>query len=129
MMKKIIPLLLLLVSTSIFAEWTNMGGNEDTTLYIDFQSMHKEGHIIDLWNMIDNKTTQVSGNYNYLSEKNHFEYDCEKETLRILDGSYYADHMGKGDTVFEQLNLKENPEKITVGAMTEVLWKIACGKK
>ena len=36
--------------------------------------------------------------------------------------------MGKGDTVFEQLNLKENP-KITVGAMTEVLWKIACDKK
>ena len=54
-MKKIIPLLPLLVSTSIFAEWTSMGGNEDTTLYIDFQSMHKEGHIIDLWNMIVRK--------------------------------------------------------------------------
>jgi hypothetical protein len=37
--------------------------------------------------------------------------------------------MGKGDTVFEQLNLKEKPEKITTGTMTEVLWKIACDKK
>jgi hypothetical protein len=128
-MKKIIFLLLLIFSTYIFAEWTIQGGNDDTTLYIDFQSMRKEGQIIDLWNMIDNKTIQVNGDYKYLSEKNHFEYDCEKETLRILDGSFYADHIGKGDTVFEQLNLKEKPEKITTGTMTEVLWKIACDKK
>ena len=41
MMKKIIPVLLLLVSTSIFAEWTSMGGNEVNN---DFLINNHEGH-------------------------------------------------------------------------------------
>ena len=35
-MKKLMLVLLLLISTNVFAEWTKVGNNEDADYYMDF---------------------------------------------------------------------------------------------
>ena len=49
-MKKLVVLLLLMVSTSVFAEWTPVDGSKDgdMTFYIDFETIKSKGNKVEL---------------------------------------------------------------------------------
>ena len=58
-MKKLIPMLLLVgVSTNVFAEWTWVGTNSNggITAYVDFATIHKKGNKVKVWDIFDYKT-------------------------------------------------------------------------
>ena len=49
-MKKVLVLLLLMVSTSVFAEWTKIGDSDDGDMnaYVDFVTIKSKGNKVEL---------------------------------------------------------------------------------
>ena len=130
-MKKILVLLLLIVSTSVFAEWTEVGGNNAAgqTSYIDLGTIKRKGHKVKVWSLNDYKTVQESEGSRYLSSMSRYEYDCEEETIRLLDFLWYSGNMKQGEIVVSSSNIKMEARSVTPGSIDETFFKIACGKK
>ena len=128
-MNKILILLLLMVSTSVFAEWTRVteSADGDMTTYIDYGTIKKKGHKVKVWNLFDYKTVRIgAANERYLSSVTRFEYDCKKEMVRQLDVHWYS---RQGEIVRSITNIKDETESVMPGSMIETLFKIACSKK
>ena len=136
-MKKVLVLLLLMVSTSVFAEWTPVDGSKDgdMTVYIDFGTIKRKGNKVKMWKLYDFKTVKklavkkLGENDRYLSGVFYTEYDCEEETGRMLDLYLYSGNMRQGDIVYSHKNIKEEAESIIPQSIEESLFKIACDKK
>ena len=131
-MKKILILLLLMVSTSVFAEWTRVGSDGEITVFVDLQTIRKVGSKVKMWTLMDFKTVQQVSTLDtttYLSGANHKEYDCEEETTRFLDIHRYSENIASGHIVYSQTNMKDEPESVIPGTLPEQLLRIACGKK
>ena len=133
-MKKLLILLLLLVSTNVFAEWTRVteSADGDITAYIDYGTIKKKGNKVKMWDLLDIKTVKETAGKRYLSSLSRNEYDCEEETKLMLDFYWYSGNMGnmrQGEIVYSHKNMKEEAESILPGSIEETLFKIACGKK
>jgi hypothetical protein len=129
-MKKPTILLLLMVSTSVFAEWKWVGeSSAGFTAYVDIQSIRKKGNIVEMWDLYDYKTLQT--NYNgskYFSSIHLQEYDCEEDTTRGLRSIDFSANMRGGNVVY----MTEYPEPTlsqnSPGSLGAEIWKFACGK-
>jgi len=133
-MKKIVVLLLLMVSTNVMAEWTNIGDSDsgEATVYVDIGAIKKKGHKVKMLKLLDYKAVQKLGNDTYLSQITHSEYDCEEETSRMLDVFMYSENMRQGKIVNSLSNIKNDGisiSSIIPGTIQEALFKIACSKK
>ena len=131
-MKKILILLLLMVSTSVFSEWTRVGSDGEISVFVDFQTIRKVGSKVKMWTLMDFKTVQQVSTLDtttYLSGANHKEYDCEEETTRFLDIHRYSENIASGHIVYSQTNMKDEPESVIPGTLPEQLLRIACDKK
>ena len=130
-MKKVLVLLLLMVSTNVFAEWTAVSVSSDNnqTNYVDVGTIKKKGNKVKMWTMYDYKTVKMIENDSFLSQVFHYEYDCENETIKQLDFIWYSGNMKSGDVVYSQRNMNIEPISVTPESINEHLFKIACGKK
>ena len=132
-MKKVLVLLLLMVSTSVFAEWTRVGSSDDgMTSYADSETIKRKGSKVKMWRLFDFKTIQkgLGGeSERHLSSVSRDEYDCEGETERQLDIHWYSSNMGQGEIVWSLTNIKNEAESILPESIGETLFKIACCKK
>ena len=130
-MKKLIPILLLMVSTSVFAKWTEVDGSDDRdqTAYADFGTIKRKGHKVKMWRLHDFKTVHEVAGDRYLSQLERDEYDCEEETTRILDLNFYSGNMRQGGIVASSSNIKDEGYSVTPESVGETFFKIACGKK
>ena len=57
-MIKLLLFLLLMVSTNVFAEWTEVGSNDEMNVYNDFSSVKKQANKTKMWSMFDFKTVK-----------------------------------------------------------------------
>ena len=130
-MKKLVVLLLLMVSTSVFAEWTEIGSKDVMTVYVDYGSIKKKGHKVKMWRLYDFKTVQIfaEDNTRYLSDMRRYEYDCEEERHQQLDIYWYSGNMRSGDIVYSSNNIKDEAISILPESIGETLFNIACSKK
>ena len=129
-MKKLTLLLLLMVSTSVLAEWTTVGGGTDLISYIDFGTIKRKDNKVKMWSLIDLKTVhEFSGGERYLSGMMRSEYDCEEETMRMLDVYYYSENMREGEVVVSNTNITNEATSVRPDSIEETFFKIACDKK
>ena len=130
-MRRLTLLLLLLISTSVLAEWTRVVDNSDgdMTIYIDYRTIKKKNNKVRMWWLFDYKTIRKVKNYRYLSQISRMEYDCEEEILRGMDMYWYSKNMRKGEIIYSYENIKHEPKSIIPESINETLFKIACGKK
>ena len=128
-MKKLTLLLLLMVSTNVFAEWAEVGSNDEMNVYNDFSSIKKQVNKTKMWSMFDFKTVKTIENDSFLSQVFHYEYDCINETIKQLDFIWYSGNMKSGDVVYSQRNMNIEPISVTPESINEHLFKIACDKK
>jgi hypothetical protein len=140
-MKKIVVLLLLMVSANVFAEWTFIGNDDEGTVssYVDLKSTRKKGKRVKMWDLMDWKKIQGIVNQgnpfgedrstSYLSSVVYRLYDCEEETSSIIEAINYSGQMGSGTFVGE--SFPNGAERIPVAPRTlsEGLLRIACDKK
>ena len=128
-MKKVLVLLLLMVSTSVFAEWTKIGENGSLNAYVDFGSIRKSGNKIEMLKLGDFKAVQQTKDNRYLSTVSIDEYDCEEKKSRLLNFYWYSGNMGEGEVVYSQSNIKEEYHSIITDTFAEIFFKAACRKK
>jgi len=100
MRKAILMMLLAGVSSSAAAEWIAVGSGEPSTLYADPSTIRKAGDRVQMLDLLDFKTAQVTEGYRYMSSKTLSEYDCKEERTRILYFTLHSENMGRGEAVF-----------------------------
>ena len=131
-MKKLLVLLLLMISTTVFAEWIEVGGSIDggVTTYADPGTIKRKGHKVVMWDLSDYKTVKEVVGKRSLSLITRAEYDCEEETIRTLDFYYYSGNMRRwGETVASDTNIEMEAHTIIPESMNKSLLNIACSKK
>jgi hypothetical protein len=130
MMKRLTILMLLMVSTPLFAEWTAVGGSTDQTAYVDLATIRKQGSKVKIWHLLDFKTAiQIhKGDEKYLSMISLSQFDCEEETDTPLGLSLYSGKMGRGKVIYTD-SVKDEPAQIPPGSIIQIILKIACGKR
>ena len=82
--------LLFLNSVPAYAEWVAV--EKDSllpglqTVYVDPDSIRREGNLVTLWQLIDFKWMQGNprGTPRFLSTKTHKQFDCAEKRLRLL---------------------------------------------
>ena len=130
-MKKILTLLLLIVSTSVFAEWTKVtvSSDRDMTVYVDYETIKKKSNKVKVLDLLDFKTVHKNKSYRYKSQLSLNEYDCEEKTRRILNFYWYSENMKKGDIVYSEKNINDEGKSISTDSIGTNLFNIACSKK
>ena len=126
--------LLFLSSVPAYGEWVAV--EKDAllpglqTVYVDPDSIRREGNLVTLWQLIDFKWMQGNprGTPRFLSTKSHKQFDCAEKRLRLLAFTEFSRRMGTGirdDGYVDQGNwIPVEPE-----SMNHALWEVACGKE
>lgn len=86
----------------LLLRWSKFSSTSDSALYIDFSSLHKNGNLVKVWEMLD--WAKPKGNA--LSMKILQKFDCDDDRLVFLGFTSYSKNMGKGDVVSSKYKLE-----------------------
>jgi hypothetical protein len=126
--KLLITLVLSLVSTSAFAEWTKVGEDDESTVYTDPSTVRKKGELTKIWSLYDFTQARVMSGKTYLSMEKQYEIDCANGKTRAMYIIYYAQKMGGGEKgAFDYPPKQWQP--VAPNSAVESIWKAACGKQ
>ena len=124
-MKKLI-LVLLLLSTPAWAEWTRVDVNEDSDVYVDLATIHKQANIVNMWALLDYKTAHQWSDYLlYWSMKTQREFDCDAGQVHTLNSLFHFEHMGNGQSVYTVPG-GTSWRPVPPDSIDAILWKFAC---
>ena len=126
-----LALLLVLSSGSVYAEWVAVEKDYLSpglqTVYIDPDSIRREGNLVTLWQLIDFKWMQGSarGPARFMSTKTHKQFDCGEKRVRLLAYTDFSRQMGTGiptnGYVDSDIWMPVEPD-----SMNQALWEVAC---
>lgn len=108
------------------AEWVVFESMPDATIYIDPSTIRRDGDRAEMWALIDYKQPlpDKTGKQ-VLSDKLHYQYDCERKQLSIVETSAHAGPMASGEII----NVNPDPPELTPvppDTLAEKMWKHAC---
>lgn len=118
--------LILLGGEPAYGGWVRIATDDQgMTAYVDLDTIQRKGGLVEMWALVDIETAK--GN-SFLSRKEHVVYDCSAERHRLLAGSWYSEHMGKGNVdAIDSHESKWNP--VEPESIPHIFWKVACDKK
>lgn len=125
-MKKYL-LLLLLFSGTVYGEWTKTGLSDESTMFIDMQTVKKTGDLVSVTYLLNLPLGAQSPDkkITYRSSKTVEEYDCKKSLSRTISFEWFSDEMGKGKKVYS--DARAFPfEKLTEGSLIDGIRKRVC---
>ena len=130
----LITLLVLLSSGQAYAEWVAvekdylMPGLQ--TVYVDPNSIHREGDLVTMWQLINFTAMQGNprGPTRFLSTKTYKQFDCVEQRVRLLAFTEFSHRMGAGLRA-DGLVDKDNWLSIEPDTINHALWDVACNKK
>jgi surface-adhesin protein E len=126
--------LLFLSNAPAYAEWVAV--EKDyllpglQTVYIDPDSIRREGNMVTMWQLIDFKWGQGNGRgaHRFSSTESHKQFDCAEKRIRFLAFTEFSHHMGTGITANGYVDtgnwLSVEPESIN-----QALWEMVCGQE
>ena len=125
---------LFLSSIPAYAEWVAV--EKDyllpglQTLYVDPESIRREGNLVTIWQLIDFKWMQGNprGPHRFLSTKTHKQFDCVGKRVRLLAFTEFSRGMGTGMPRDGYVD-KDNWLPVEAESMSHALWEAACGKE
>lgn len=121
--------LLVLSSGPAYAEWVRALNNQtDPTLYVDSDTIRRNGTVVKWWELLDYKTVQTVAGISFLSMKVLREYDCAGEQIRVLAMADFSGNMANGTVVFTDF-AQSNWVPVQLESMGQALWKFVCGKE
>ena len=86
-------LVLSLLSTPVFADWTKVSENVKGTFYVDFERIRKHDGYVYFWIMSNLLRPDESGT---LSGKGYYQGDCKLFRFKGLSYSFHKEPMGGG---------------------------------
>lgn len=114
--------------SSVPAEWVKVSEADDFTMYVDPDTILRQGNLVTMSQLTDLKTARTVGRVSYLSDKSQYESDCEEKQRRVIKYYWVSGNMGNGEVVFSKLDPgKWSPVKAE--SIGEKLWKLACEKQ
>ena len=132
-MKKILMMLMLLVSTKVLAvDWVKVSESADGSFtgYVDPQSIRRIGNKVRAWTLKDLKSDKkVVGSTRFLSMATRNEYDCFEDTHRTIDIYEYSAKMGTGDIVSSIPNITDPAISVPPGSFFAAELKLVCATK
>jgi hypothetical protein len=121
--------LLVLSGGPAYAEWVRALNNQtDPTLYVDSDTIRRNGTVVKWWELLDYKTVQTVAGISFLSMKVLREYDCAGARIRVLAMADFSGNMANGQVVFTDF-AQSNWEPVQPESMGQALWKFVCGKE
>lgn len=112
-------------ATAVLAEWKFVDGNEQAKVYVDSETITRDGGLVSAWVMDDLKTAQTRGFRKYLSTRAHEEHDCAKERFRLLALEYFSGNMGSGEALYKTSG-ESDWTPIPRGTLAQSVWKFVC---
>lgn len=117
----------------VYAEWVDVGGKVEEgltvyTVYVDPDTIRRNGDVVTLWALFDYKTIQSIVGGPWLSSKARREYDCVKERVRLLGFTTFSGNMGSGEAVYSNLD-ETKWEPVAPDSLDRNLWEVACSMK
>ena len=123
-MKKILYILLI-ISIPAYADWIKLASSTDGDMYVESNSIRKNGNSVLFWSLQDYKQKNELGD---LSMKLRQEINCKEETIKMISIVSYSKNMGLGN-----VNLSGNASReithIPPGTLNEEIYKFVCNKK
>jgi hypothetical protein len=118
----------MMISTSAMAEWTEIKGNNQVRLYIDFATIHIKGTRVKVWGLLDYTTIHTDKELSYLSTKGQYEYDCSQEQSAGRAFVFYSGNMGEGEVVSSNDNPDQRFKPVVPDTIGDDLLKAVCGR-
>ena len=120
-MKKLILLLLMLMSNYCFANWESLGRSSSYEYFIDPASMRKTDAKIKVWVMYNFNPPQIS------SVKQFEEYDCDEFRKRIMTIIKFDGAMGSGKVIADNdYSNNMNYAPVSPDSVGHKIWKKVC---
>jgi len=113
-----------------YAELVDVGGKVEHgitvyTVYIDTESIHRNGDIVTLWALYDYMTIQSIVGGPWLSSKTRREYDCVEKKVRLVGYMTFTGNMGSGEAVYSN-STQGGWEPIAPESIDGKVWEVAC---
>src|SRR5262245_20054538 len=117
----------------LYAEWLDVGGKVERgltvyTVYVDTDSMLRQGDIVTLWALFDYMSIQSIVGGPWLSSKARRAYDCVNKRVRLLGYMTFTGNMGSGEVVFSNSD-QSAWEPLAPDSMDRKVWEVACSGK
>ena len=122
---KTLLLALLLVTGSAWADWVQVAEREDMVLYIDPETIRKDGDLRRVWQIQNYKQRDKNGE---MSSRVRIEYDCKQERYRMLSLNTRSGPMASGTSLFQSSSEDIQWRDIPPGNLVEIVLKIVCAK-
>lgn len=117
--------------SSAFAAWQEIGKNEQSTVFLDIDTLKKDGDKAQIMSMlnftnpgVDPKTKKPIRSIIGLNE-----YLCEKAQYRPIEYKVYSGNKGEGKVIADIKSPNSPFEAITSGSWAAGVYSIACRAK
>ena len=112
----------------VFAEWFLVDGNNKAKIYVDSETIIRNGERVSVWVLDDLRTAQTRWFKTYLSSRGQEEHDCANGRFRLLAVEHFAGNMGTGDVVYQKSG-ESAWAPIPKETLAQSVWKFVCKKK
>lgn len=112
----------------LWAEWTLVDRNGQAMVYVDSETISRNGEVVSVWVLDDLKTAQTRGFSTFLSTRAQEEHDCVNKRFRLVAIERFAGNMGAGQSVYKKSG-ESHWAPIPRETMAQSVWKFVCGKK
>lgn len=126
MRKFVVMMVLVMISSSAMAEWTETYRDDKGTDYVNLSSVRKSGNKVKMWILIDYAARQPIRNDMYLSSVFLEEFDCSEFANRTVSRVDYSKNMGDGDVVNSWIADYVKWRPVMPDTIGELRTKIAC---
>lgn len=123
-----ITLLQLWAVAPLRAEWVLVDRNDKAKVYIDSETISRNGDVVRVWVLDDLKTAYTRGFSSFLSTRAQEEHDCGKRRFRLVAIERFAGNMGTGNSIYKKTG-ESAWAPIPRETMAQSVWKFVCGKK
>ena len=126
--------LLFLSSVPAYAEWVAVEKDYLVpglqTVYVDPDSIRREGNLVTMWQLIDFKWMQGNprGPHRFFSTMTYKQFDCAEKRFRLLAFTEFSLRMGTGIPADGYVD-KGNWIPVEPESINQALWECACGKE
>ena len=132
--------LLFLSIVPAYAEWVAVEKDYLSpgrqTVYVEPDTIRREGNLVTLWQLIDFKWMQGNqgmgrigfGPDRFFSTKTHKQFDCAEKRLRLLAFTEFSRRMGTGIAANGYVD-NGNWIPVEPDSINHALWEVVCGKE
>ena len=124
-MKKLFLVCLMMLAGSVWAEWKFVSENPYFNMYIDQETIRKDGQLRRVWILHDDIKDDERG---AKSRRLRHEYDCKNERYRFLSYTLHGERWAQGITILLRTPENDPWTDIPPNTPIEDVLKIVCAR-